>query len=314
MTEGDLLRELYESIGQDPAHYHTDDVARLEVHHNRVLGAHLVPGLEVEVDEKPDGIAAEIVVKRGAKIEKPVWFCFGMIPETGLQKIDLDIRTEEDSKVSIVAHCTFPNAVDVKHFMDAVIHVGANSEYAYFERHVHGPGGGVHVVPRAKVTVAEGARFATEFELIRGRAGRIEFDYDCVVKAHATLEMVARIGGRGDDRILLREAARLEGDYSRGVLTTNIALRDRAEARVENTLVATGAFARGHVDCKEIVQDQGVAAAIPIVEVRNPKAHVTHEAAIGSVDSKQLETLMSRGLREDAAVDLIIQGLLSPRG
>ena len=34
-------------------------------------------------------------------------------------------------------------------------------------------------------------------------------------------------------------------------------------------------------------------------------------AAIGSVDSKQLRTLMSRGLTEDEAVELIIEGLLS---
>ncbi len=38
---------------------------------------------------------------------------------------------------------------------------------------------------------------------------------------------------------------------------------------------------------------------------------MTHEAAIGSVDTKQLETLMARGLDEDAASELIIQGLLS---
>jgi Fe-S cluster assembly scaffold protein SufB len=37
---------------------------------------------------------------------------------------------------------------------------------------------------------------------------------------------------------------------------------------------------------------------------------VTHEAAVGSVDSKQLETPLARGLSEDEAVDLIIQGLL----
>jgi len=47
------------------------------------------------------------------------------------------------------------------------------------------------------------------------------------------------------------------------------------------------------------------------VEVADPKAHVTHEAAIGSVDNKQLETLMSRGLNEDQAIELIIEGLLS---
>ena len=48
---------------------------------------------------------------------------------------------------------------------------------------------------------------------------------------------------------------------------------------------------------------------MPVVEVNHPLAHITHEAAIGSVDSKQLQTLMSRGLDEDEATDLIIEGL-----
>jgi Fe-S cluster assembly scaffold protein SufB len=45
--------------------------------------------------------------------------------------------------------------------------------------------------------------------------------------------------------------------------------------------------------------------------VNHPKAHVTHEAALGSVDRKQLETLMARGLTEDEASETIIAGLLS---
>ena len=62
---------------------------------------------------------------------------------------------------------------------------------------------------------------------------------------------------------------------------------------------------------KEIIKDNGVVSAIPVVEVNHPKAHITHEAALGSVDSKQLQTLMARGLNENRATDLIIQGLLS---
>ena len=94
-------------------------------------------------------------------------------------------------------------------------------------------------------------------------------------------------------------------------MTSKIAVRDNARAEVYNKLTASGAYARGHVDCKEILQDNGVATAIPIVEVSHPKAHITHEAAIGSVDNKQLETLMSRGLTEDDAVEMIINGLLA---
>jgi hypothetical protein len=40
------------------------------------------------------------------------------------------------------------------------------------------------------------------------------------------------------------------------------------------------------------------------------RAKLTHEAAIGSVDKKQIETLMARGLTEDEAVDVAVKGML----
>jgi len=75
-------------------------------------------------------------------------------------------------------------------------------------------------------------------------------------------------------------------------------------------LRAEGAYSGGQVDRKEVVQDAAILSTLPMVEVVHPKAHVTHEAVIGSVDSKQPETLMCRGLSEDQAADLIIHGLL----
>ncbi len=299
---------LYASAG---LHRPSEDAASLVIHGNQVVGAHLVPGLEVDATERPDGVAAVVTVKRGVRIEHPVHMCFGLLPEKGRQHIELRVTMESGSRASLMAHCTFPNAVEVTHSMEADIVVEDGAEYAYFERHVHGRDGGVLVLPRARVTVGEDARFKTEFELIRGRVGEIDIDYETSVAARSVLEMVARISGRGDDVIKINEKGRLEGEHARGVLTSYIAVRDRARAEVRNTLVASAAYARGHVDCKEIVKDQATASAIPVVDVKHPKAHVTHEASIGSVDTKQLETLMSRGLDEDEAAELIIRGLLS---
>ncbi|MBC8389066.1 MAG: SufD family Fe-S cluster assembly protein [Actinobacteria bacterium] len=49
----------------------------------------------------------------------------------------------------------------------------------------------------------------------------------------------------------------------------------------------------------------------PSVEVKNTKVHTTHEASIDSFNSKQLQTLMSKGLKEDKAVKLIIESFLN---
>lgn len=62
--------------------------------------------------------------------------------------------------------------------------------------------------------------------------------------------------------------------------------------------------------CREIVKDHAVASIVSIVKVMNPLAEVTHEAAIGSVEHKELETLMTHGLDPELASDLIVSGML----
>ena len=311
MSSVATARELLESLGAYGSHFTGDDVAHLEVHGNEVVGSHLVPGLDVEVEQLPDGVEAHIRVHEGVKIANPVHLCFGMLPTDGLQHIVMRVDAEADSFASVQAHCTFPNAIDITHKMDAVVAIAPGATYEYFERHLHGAEGGVLVVPKTRVQIGEGARFRTEFELIKGQAGVIDFDYDADCEAHSILEMTTRIIARGHDTVTIRETGRLNGEAARAVLNSYLALRDEAHAEVYNTLIASAPYARGHVDCKEIVQGHALAKAVPVVEVNHPLAHITHEAAIGSVDSKQLQTLMSRGLSEDEATDLIIEGLLS---
>jgi uncharacterized protein len=313
MDKGNIIAQLYESISVDPRHPFGDDVARVEVHENKVVGMHLVPGLKVEAGETKDGIDAYIGVAEGVEIEKPVHICFGVLPETGLQHIILNIEIKQNSRASILAHCTFPNARKVEHLMDANITIEPGARYSYFERHVHGPYGGVNVIPNAKIIVHEGGEFSTEFELIKGRAGRIRFDYEATCHARSVLEMTARINGRENDQIYIQETAHLVGEEARAVLTSHLALRDQARAEIYNTMTANAARARGHVDCKEIVVGNAFAKAVPVVEVNHPLAHITHEAAIGSVDSKQMQTLLTRGLSEEEATDIIIEGLLSKK-
>jgi hypothetical protein len=64
------------------------------------------------------------------------------------------------------------------------------------------------------------------------------------------------------------------------------------------------------VDCREIIKDRAIGRAIPIVQVTHPLAKVTHEAAIGTVDKKELETFMAHGLDPEQATELIVSGML----
>ncbi|RLF35261.1 MAG: SufBD protein [Thermoplasmata archaeon] len=285
--------------------------AHLTINLNKVLSKNLVPGLHVDTKENKDGVDVKIKVDDNIRIKNKVHLCFGITKEKAIQKINMDVDVGKNAKISILSHCIFPKAVNIKHIMDAKIKIDEGSIYTYEEKHIHSMDGNIEVYPKAFVEVGKKSRFKTEFELIKGRVGKLDIDYEITGEKNSVIEMTSKVSGKNDDIIKIKEVGNLIGENAKGVLKSRIAVRDNASAEVYNTIVATAPYARGHVDCKEIIQDNGVARAIPIVEVKHPKAHVTHEAAIGSVDTKQLETLMARGLNEEEAVEVIIEGLLS---
>lgn len=310
MRDYELMLDAYAQAGGTPEVFKDSKIAHLVVHKNKVIGRHLVSGLVLEPKETVDGVDIKLVVEKGMKIENPVHLCFGVLPKQGVQKINIRAKIENGAGIKLLAHCVFPNAIEVVHKMDAEIEIEDNAYYEYNEVHFHGLTGGIEVIPKAKIKVGNNSRLITDFSLLKGRVGIFDLDYQAEVLDNSILEMVAKIYGYSDDIIRIREMGRLLGKSSRGLIKSRIAVKDNAESEVVNELVATAPDARGHIDCIEIIQGNARAKAIPIVNVTNEFARVTHEAAIGRVDKKQVETLMARGIEEERAVDLVVSGML----
>ncbi len=275
-----------------------------------MLGLNRLPGISAEAEALPDGVHIRLQIAPGARFENPIHLCFGVVPAEGVQRILTDFDIGAGAEVEFMAHCTFPNATKVQHIMEGQIHVGPGATMRYKETHYHGESGGVEVLPKAQVTVDEDGKYFTEFNLSRGRVGRMVFDYGVDVAARGLAELTAKALGYGDDEIIVRETIRLNGEYARGLAKSRIAVRDHAHSDVYGTTEGHAPFARGHVDCIEIVRGRAIATAVPIVKVTDDRAMVTHEAAIGAVGKKELETLMARGLDEETAVDVIVRGML----
>ena len=310
MSDFEAILQAYERSGGNPEFLKSPKVGSLVVSGNQVLGANSIPGLSMTAEQLPDGVKARVVVEPGAIIEQPVHLCFGVIPAEGVQRIISDFQIGMGGAVEFVAHCTFPNAAKVQHIMEGTIHVGPGATMRYRETHYHGEAGGVEVLPRAQVTVDEGGRYYSEFNLSKGRAGEVDFDYTVDVAKDGLAELTAKAMGYADDHIIVRETIRLNGENARGLAKSRIAVRDQARSEVFGTTEGNAPFSRGHVDCVEVVRGQARAHAVPVVSVSDDRAMVTHEAAIGTVGKKELETLMSRGLDEEAAVDVIVRGML----
>ena len=310
MSELDELMKVFGEAGGDNSILVREDIAHFAASGNKILSTRATQGLEIKAEETATGIAARVRVLEGTIIKNPVHLCFGILHKKGLQEIRMDIKFETGASARFIAHCIFPKAEKVKHIMDAVVEIGENAQMTYSEVHYHGPYGGIEVLPKAVVKVGKNGRYLADFSLITGRVGKLGIDYTVKAGENAVIELIARVFGHGDDRISIKEKVTLDGENSKGLIKTRVALEDRAQAEVTGITEGNAAGARGHVDCMEIIKDNAVAKAIPIVNVTHPLAKVTHEAAIGSVDKRQLETLMAHGLTPEEAVDVIVKGIL----
>jgi Fe-S cluster assembly scaffold protein SufB len=303
--------DAYEKAGGDKNVLQTPDVAKLVVHENRVLANDSIEGLKIETQETKNGVSVRLVVAKDAKIARPVHLCFGLLPKEGLQEIIFKVEAGDNSALSAIAHCVFPNAVKVVHKMDADIEIGAGARFDYKETHYHGESGGIEVIPKAKGRVGKGGNLSTTFALSQGVVGKLDYDSEVICEEKAVAELTVKAYGKGNDDIKIVEKIYLNGAGARGIAKSRVVLGDKAKAEVRGETYGNAPYARGHVDCMELVNGtEAVAVAIPIVSVTDDKAKVTHEAAIGSIDRKQVETLMARGLDEDKAVDVIVKGIL----
>ena len=305
------IDDAYSLAGGNIHSLHSKKIGSLVIDGNRVLKANAVEGAVIETDTRDGELFINLRIKAGYKFDDPLHLCFGVLAPEAVQKINIDLKTEEDSQVSLQAHCVFPNAVDVLHAMDAKIVIGPHSKYSYNEVHYHGEQGLVRVMPNAKIILEDGAQLVNTFSLIQGAVGKMVFDYDIECRDNSLCHMIAKVYGKFNDDITIKERAHLLGANSHAILETRMVIRDNARTEIYNEIVGEGDYSRGHMDCKEIIVGRNARAkAIPIAIVTNDRAKVTHEAAIGSIDSDQLNLLMSRGLTPDQATEVIVNGLL----
>lgn len=291
---------------------HLKDKGHFFAEKNKVISSQAVEGIEMKASETPNGIEAEVIVKKGCKIKEPLFFCFGLADKKGSQFIVPKIEVGDNAELHLFAHCSFPNAQEVKHQMEGFFKVGKHAKFYYHEYHYHGSRSGAVVIPKLKVEVDEGGYYQNSFNLTRGTVGKVNIDLEAVLMKEARAELEVRVLGKSkSDEVNISERVYLIGENSRSLIKMRAAAKDGGKVLMQGETYAQAAGCQGHVDCQEIViGNNSVAKAVPIVEVNNDQARVTHEASVGRVNQKELETLMTRGLNEEEATDLIVKAML----
>ena len=267
-------------------------------------GRNTTANIDIVTKEDKDGI--DIIIKPYTKNESmhiPV-----ILSESGVQDMVYnDFIIGEGADVTIVAGCGIHNAGDKESRHDGIhtFHVGKNARVKYVEKHYgQGDGNGQNIMnPTTVVEIEEGGYLEMETVQIKG-VDSTKRVTTAKLGDGATLIVHEKIMTHGEQLAETDFTIDLNGEgchtnvVSRSVAKGNSKQIFRSNIRGNNRCT-------GHSECDAIIMDNAVVAAIPEVVAAHLDASLIHEAAIGKIAGEQLIKLMTLGLTEEEAVELI---------
>ncbi|WP_048147796.1 SufB/SufD family protein [Palaeococcus ferrophilus] len=307
VKEYEALIDVYEKEGLDTSLF-GDRIAAIIISGDKIIGLNNVPGVRIKGEEIENGVRADVEIAEDVELPFPIHLCTGYLKSEGYQKVLFNIAVGRNSKVKFTSHCIFPYAKDFTHDAYARIQIGENSWVSYDDEHIHGEG--VRMISKTEVELGKNARYTGKFSLTKHRARELRLEMVARLGERAVLELESKVKAVKDDSVEVKEVAYLEGAHSRANLKSTVIAFDEARANVVNEAYGLGDYAKGHVECHEIVNGNADVQTVPLLRVKNDKAELTHEASIGRINEAQLVQLMAKGLTEEEAAELIIEGLL----
>lgn len=245
----------------------------------------------------------------GVKAEAPVQACLYIAKNGFAQNVHNIVVAEEDSELHIITGCaTAPHLVSGLHVGVSEFYVKKNAKLTFTM--IHDWGAEVNVRPRTVTTVEAGGVLVSNYISLRpvGSLQMFPTTYlngpGAVARFNSIL--VAAEGSHLDvgSRVVLNAPQTRAEIISRGIAAGGAII-------ARGDLVGKCPGIKAHLECKGLILNNGLMKAIPELSGTVPGVEMSHEAAVGKIDQREIEYLMARGLDEDAAISTIVRGFLN---
>lgn len=265
----------------------------------------------IEIIPKQDKPGIDIIVKpftKGEDVHIPV-----ILTETGLDDLVYnDFYIGEGADVNIVAGCGIHNCGSEKSQHDGIhtFHIGKNAHVKYIEKHYgEGTGTGERVLnPTTVVNLGEGASAEMEMVQIKG-VDSTKRDTEANLEKDSKLLITERLMTHGNQYAESNVTVNMNGENSSCRIISRSVGKGTSVQRF-HPIVKGNAPCRAHVQCDSIIMNDAKIASIPEIDANDGDAQLIHEAAIGKINSDQLLKLMTFGLDEEKAEEVIVEGFL----
>lgn len=254
-----------------------------------------------------------IYVPKGVKLEKPLQSYFRINSERMGQFERTLIIVDEGAEVHYVEGCTAPSyTTDSLHaaVVEIIVLEGGNCRYSTVQNwsdNIYNL-----VTKRAKV-MAYGT-----MEWIDGNLGSgVTMKYPaCILAGEYARGTTISIAVANNDQVLDAGAKmiHLAPNTSSNIISKSIA-RQGGQVNYRGVVYhgPNALNAKSKVECDTLLLDAiSTSDTIPNNTVRNNQSTIEHEATVSKVSEDQLFYLMSRGLSEEHATEMIVMGFIEP--
>lgn len=254
-----------------------------------------------------------IYVPKGVKLKKPVQSYFRINSERMGQFERTLIIVDDDADIHYVEGCTAPQySKDSLHAAVVEIYVGKNSHCRYstvqnWSNNI------VNLVTKRALVDDNG-----HMEWIDGNVGSgLNMKYPaCVLKGNYSKGTTVSIAFAAENQLQDTGAKMIHlGANSSSTIISKSICRGGGKVNYRG-LVSCGPKAlgaRSHVECDTLILDDiSTSDTIPTNTGHNSDMYIEHEATVSKVNEEQLFYLMSRGLTEAQATEMIVMGFIEP--
>lgn len=265
----------------------------------------------IDIVTKADGRGIDIYIKPNTineSVHIPV-----ILTQGGLQDIVYnDFYIGENCDVLIVAGCGIHNDTDKLTGHNGIhrFYVESNAKVKYVEKHYgQGVGKGAKVLnPVTEVHLKNNARMIMETSQIKGVDDTTRKTI-ATVADNAKLEIHENIYTHAGQTAKTIFEVSLDGVGSVGTVVSR-SVAENSTQRFESKIIGNN-DCFGHVECDAILLENAKVESVPEIIANVQNAKLSHEAVVGKIAGEQLIKLMSLGLTEKEAEEIIISGFLN---
>jgi Fe-S cluster assembly protein SufB len=254
-----------------------------------------------------------IYVPKGVHLEKPLQSYFRINNEKTGQFERTLIIVDEGADIHYVEGCTAPiYSKESLHaaVVEIVVLKGAHCRYTTVQNWSNNI---VNLVTQRALVEEDGL-----MEWVDGNIGSMRnMKYPaCILKGDNAKGSVISIAVGGKNQFQDNGARMIHiGKNTSSTIISKSICKNGGTANYRGTVrILPGAEnAHAHVECDTLIlDDQSRSDTLPKNEIRNNSSYIEHEATVSKINEEQLFYLMSRGLTEAQATQMIVMGFIEP--